>query len=174
MDHGARGAMGPWGPWGSRGMGPGEPMGGVGGAGGSQLADRTCRCFGARPWGQEPWVHGSPLKSAERARATGPGAMGSWAMGPGKPWARARGNWCVFRARARARVRAHVECHVMELCQHPSKSCRPKPFPEPLMLLMLAPGFLKRNEASMMRALAPRPAAHHEHQRLRPPGMHGL
>ena len=60
----------------------------------------------------EEW-RGSPLKSAERARATG----------PGKPWARARvrAGTGAFpaRPRARARVCAHVECHVMELCQHP-------------------------------------------------------
>ena len=60
------------------------------------------------PWGQEPWVHGSPLKSAERGRATGPGAMG-----PGKPWARAGTGAFPARARARARVRARVRaCRV--------------------------------------------------------------
>ena len=52
-----------------------------------------------------------------------------------------------------------------------------KPLPpsprEPLMLPMLAPR-IPRNEASMMRTPGPRPAAHHEHQRLRPPGMRSL
>ena len=51
------------------------------------------------------------------------------------------------RARARAHVCSHVERHVMELCQHPSKSCRPKPFPEPLMLLTLAPRVRKEKRS---------------------------
>ena len=52
----------------------------------------------------------SPLKSAEGARATGPGAMGPWAMGPGKPWARARELVRFPRARARARA-CRVPCY---------------------------------------------------------------
>ena len=52
---------------GSRGMGPYE-IGVMGhGRGGSGEGAACTEPFKARPWGQEPWVHGSPLKSAERA-----------------------------------------------------------------------------------------------------------
>ena len=90
MGHGGRGA---WGQ-GSHGRG--------GRSGRSDLLIELSSAWGQTmgPGAMGPWGEaerggraeraGSPLKSAERARAAGPGAMGPWAMGPGKPWARAR------------------------------------------------------------------------------------